>query len=432
MTDLDFDELDKAVTSIINKKGGRKVRSNVTIDTPKSDAEVQDTAPKAEPETAPVTPPSAAASAPSITPRRGRFMDMVHPSADMNKTKPVAPAPARVSRQGVVLAPLSEAASNEISPDAPDTSHDDAAELQPTPASLLAEPNDASSTPDTTEPEAPSTLPADESWEADDSYTYHEDTAPLHTGEGDEPLISSRDANEAESAEQEVVASPALEPQAPTFVAHTLEVAVPQEDTDAAFADSSIDGKSEEEILESITLPEVDDQPVSESKKIDETTEVREEPMTSPFVPDVKVEKRPLGTTAASDTTDTDSAETAPAETPAPKPKKSSKKDDDDDPQTLAELDREVGDDLGTVDMSLPAQSDVANAGVVSIAQQYKTTAKPTDETTSPIYDTSTYHTPVVEASKPHHAWVVVVWVLLLLILSAVAGAATYYFMLNK
>ena len=90
MKDLDFDELDRAVNSLITNTPG------------------QDSSPVAE-TVAPVVPTvsdTSQSSTPtlSLAGRRstGRFMDVVHPSSDMRNTA----APERISRQGMTINPM--------------------------------------------------------------------------------------------------------------------------------------------------------------------------------------------------------------------------------------------------------------------------------------------------------------------------------------
>lgn len=104
MKDLDFDELDRAVNSLLPGSS-----------TPDGE---QSAVPSSEDATAP-TPP---ASQPLAARRSsGRFMDVVHPSSDM-RTAPVPPRP--VSREGVVIAPAASPvaieAPNQVAGDWPD------------------------------------------------------------------------------------------------------------------------------------------------------------------------------------------------------------------------------------------------------------------------------------------------------------------------
>ena len=139
MTELDFDELDKAVHSLMGDLDVSK--RNPALDDPEDKivtlgaaneagtpapavaATLPTTAPDAEASvatvsvtdrpSAPVTPPQSVpatpASAPLAVKRRGQFMDVIHPSSNM-KT-PAAP----VSRQGVTL----QSSSPAVAPEAP-------------------------------------------------------------------------------------------------------------------------------------------------------------------------------------------------------------------------------------------------------------------------------------------------------------------------
>ena len=95
MKDLDFDELDRAVNSLLPS------------------GSTQDGEQPAVPSLEDATEPTPFASQPLAARRSsGRFMDVVHPSSDM-RTAPVPPRP--VSREGAVIAP----APSRVSPDAP-------------------------------------------------------------------------------------------------------------------------------------------------------------------------------------------------------------------------------------------------------------------------------------------------------------------------
>lgn len=75
------------------------------VDSPAEPATNQESEPEptAEPAQAPSVEPQPITTRPSIPSRRGRFMDMVHPSADMQTTSPVA----ATRRTGVDLNPVS-------------------------------------------------------------------------------------------------------------------------------------------------------------------------------------------------------------------------------------------------------------------------------------------------------------------------------------
>ncbi len=84
MKDIDFDELDRAVNSLISPGSTPTAAPNPAPVTPASIS-------------SPATPPSVASTTPPLAERRssGRFMDVVHPSSDMRPVavppRPVAP-----------------------------------------------------------------------------------------------------------------------------------------------------------------------------------------------------------------------------------------------------------------------------------------------------------------------------------------------------
>lgn len=116
MKDIDFDELDRAVSSVLGQK-----TTNATADSNGTADKKDDLAPTQEPATdnvvstvdttEPTTDVAAASEPvspkPATTPlaikRRGKFMDVMHPSADM---KPVGAASVKPVRPKPVLTPL--------------------------------------------------------------------------------------------------------------------------------------------------------------------------------------------------------------------------------------------------------------------------------------------------------------------------------------
>jgi len=108
MQDIDFDEIDRAVSSVGNKDT-QAVTANVAAseDTSMSSLEnilSQPAQPEVQPEATPVASVSPAARRSS-----GRFMDVVHPSSDM---RPQAPAAATFHREEVTppVAPVEQVA----------------------------------------------------------------------------------------------------------------------------------------------------------------------------------------------------------------------------------------------------------------------------------------------------------------------------------
>lgn len=89
MDDINFDELDKAVSSALKKTE------------PKEDIPAKDDATTASSAVVPTNEVVPDAQPVVVPKRRGQFMDMVHPSSDMIKTTPQRP-----NRQAATIAPL--------------------------------------------------------------------------------------------------------------------------------------------------------------------------------------------------------------------------------------------------------------------------------------------------------------------------------------
>lgn len=116
MTDIDFDELDRAVNSLMQKHDGKE--SAQPASAPDVTDSVQPTqsaiseAPTSDANLAPatntpITPPASLSTSPATRRSAGRFMDVVHPSSDMMSNRPPQTRPSRV---GVSLQPSVEVA----------------------------------------------------------------------------------------------------------------------------------------------------------------------------------------------------------------------------------------------------------------------------------------------------------------------------------
>ena len=134
MKDIDFDELDRAVSSVLEPTAGTdpapdEKKTDAAPAEKTDDATVSVTSTPPAPE-APVieTPEPAAVSAEADTPaaspaapraslaikRRGQFMDVVHPSSDMTKPEDAKTVPPRK----ITLTPLSDSVEPETKPEA--------------------------------------------------------------------------------------------------------------------------------------------------------------------------------------------------------------------------------------------------------------------------------------------------------------------------
>lgn len=360
MKELDFDELDRAVNSLM---------PNVTnADTPVDDDVKTLTIPSSSPSTEQLSSPApaqpaapaisshpAATSTPLAARRGGRFMDVVHPSSDMKKPESTRPAP--VSRQGVTIAPSPSATMPETPASAP--------EVQP--------------------PKVEQTPPAHE---------------PVHMeNEWPDPLDMADFKHEPEPKPEAVSEQP---------------------------------------------------------KEEDDSKDEEAAPLTSPFLPDTKVEKRPLGGPAIVG----DSIEPTPNTGLG---KQDLTVDDPSDqlpaaPEEVAvQMPEELQGDLVAIESGAaskdlptevspadtvpetpkepapvsetprPKEEDSKPSGPVSIPQQYREEPSTGEAQNGSIYDTDTYHQPLVHPGKKKSGWLWVVWIVLILLVGAGAGAALYF-----
>ena len=376
MKELDFDELDRAVNSLMGgvatsapvKQDDVKtltIESTLTDTTPpvfpvgsvdvpaEATSAVLTPTPVSAPREAAVSVRTEARVTPLANRRAGRFMDVVHPSSDMKKVAPSQSA----SRQGVTLEPIAQ------------------------PESL-------------------------------DSVTI------------EQPVAEATELPAFESA------------------------AVPDFEEPAVASDwpDPIDTSSE-----STALSTQDEQP---------------EPLSSPFLPDAKVEKRPLGGTAAPELMVADEAMPSPEdEFTSPEPADetqlpvsidlpeelqgdlvaiesgdSSAMPDSAPIQTAEPASAEIEPEVKPVVNEQPAVAmaaavstapSVVSSGPVSIPQQYREEPSTGDQTSGSIYDTASYHQPLEHPAQKKSGWLWVIWVLILLILGAGGGALAYLYLLQ-
>ena len=383
MADIDFDELDKAVNDLMANVDASK--RPVGLDEPEENVVTipsSDTSPVASQPTspatasassAPVSKPVESSQATGVTPtpapavaqasasqslavkRRGQFMDIVHPSRDMNTAKPV-------SRQGATIQPGNDV----IAPSA-------AQQPQPTAVQTVNE------QPKPTVEESQSTASA---WP--------------------DPIDMANNAPVPEAT---------ATPQAP---------------------------------LESNT---------------------EETPLVSPFLPDAKPEKRPLGNPLQTEDVAQNTAEVVKDELQTPAVP---------EPTPAAVLPEELSGDLmavesrdlsghpeqpataaapaeqpkleSTEELLIPAvatpdpieqQSQAPAAAPMqppaggSIAQQYTEQPSSGDQSNGSIYDTATYHQPIEPVAPVKKKTPTSVWIMVgigLLLLGAIAVAAYFYF----
>jgi hypothetical protein len=393
MKDIDFDELDKAVNSLMSKNG-RDTTNDAPEIPPVKEPGMPLTAapvspgtirPKSEvainPDTQPAITPSQPPKQPiSSTPRSGmpasrrsgRFMDVV--------PKKPAPTPGGgASREGVTIAPRPEAASS-------------------TSASLPIQP-----------------------------------TSPMKADES-KPQTASVETAAPKSDWPDPIEMHAMKQNAPASVAAS---------------------------------PKVEDAPVSSPKEQENSTD---QPLSSPFLPDAKVEKRPLGGATpmvpmvapehelqASVPDDSEAQLPAKPSDVAPEAPEEFRGDlmqiesdthmgvpktDETHPvkekpgsqePTMSDLPaQEEKDKIETA--SIPTETETtdkvaaeSHVGRISIPQQYKEQPSSGEKESGAIYDTDTYHQPLSHPAKKKSGWLWVLWIVLILIVGAGAGVALYF-----
>lgn len=443
MKDLDFDELDRAVNSLMSNVPKSEPQTDgtpeKTLDIPSTadngdklsfdkvaevakkaaDATPQDTtsekpvdmptpslAPRASAEashaSASVQPPSPAPA----NRRGGRFMDVVHPSADMKK--PDAPKP--VSRQGVTLEPLN-ASAQKI-------------------ADVVLQKKDA------------------------------KDMSELAQKPMVAPALDTPEEKPAAMPEKDTTTPPAAEEKP-----NTNNVAAASDWPDPLdMMTPNTSEKKEDEPVEPEPTPEV---PQAEAEP-----DTMPAPLTSPFLPDAKVEKRPLGG-AVPEENETPASEEDISR--APMADDTKKSVDDPNKQLPADptevepiLPEELSGDMMAVEadtthaeikrahdegaqQSTPAVSQEApiatqsfetkepsttpavtaeekpvSSGPTSIPQQYKEEPNTGDQDNGSIYDTDTYHQPLSHPAQKKSGWMWVVWIVLILLVGAGGGALLF------
>jgi hypothetical protein len=274
MKDINFDELDKAVNSVLEATGNKpdvpdaNQVSDKPANAPASPTSAADDKPASDDKPTEATvdvPAKPAASSPVDKGRRsGRFMDVVHPS--------VAKKPQLMSRSGKDVKPLSGDVKPEelpVQPAAPATQGEQAKPVENTPApespvASIGEPDAAEPAKEPTPPAAPAPAPGNDGQNWPDPLDVH----GFKYDEKDSEPNKGDDKADIEDGD--------VPP-----MAETTEV------TEA-------------------------EQPAAENKP------AAEESSTTPFIADAKVEKRPLGAFATGEADDNAKATEEPGKTAPP------------------------------------------------------------------------------------------------------------------
>ena len=397
MTEFDFEELDKAVSDLMKDNG-----------TPNDDLKPSATAQTASP--SPVAEPSEQV-APQKSPdslavkRRGKFMDVMHPPKGTMSSRPLA----NHGATSVSSEPKADTQQQSEPVEQPATQQNDevsegdsAYASNPVPANEWPDPIDFTGV-DTTQVGEEST---NESPDSNDQS--HE---PVEV-QNDQPAVSETpEADNVETEESKVAEEPKGEPKLEVAPADALDTVI------------------EPEFLPETNEPDIPEEVVAEA------TAEPEVAMESPFLPDAKVEKRPLGVFTTDDTQADTSADVNQPNNDEPKAE-----------QANPELPRELSSELMGLESSSSPISPVLDEGEPKnentapvessepekqpeIKQQYTEKPSSAEASSGAIYDTNNYHQPIAaQAGSKKHKWILyVIWVLVLLIIGACAGAIYFY-----
>lgn len=421
MSDIDFDELDKAVNTLMSdvpkveipKDDIQTLTINSTLpgesrpSLTKLDATLAEVNGSATTSTATpaVIVPARAAAVSLATRRGGRFMDVVHPSSDMKTaTKSITPS----SRQGVTIEPTGK---------------------------LLPEKSDDQSDTDKTD-----------SGIAPDAYK------DLTVSDVSVDPIGSK-SDDAAATERDITSNDWPDP---------LEMSgyIPDKPV------KSVDSNVEAPIVDASEDTEKDDEAAS-SSFIDHTFDMEDtQPLNSPFIPDAKVEKRPLGgapveepghapvlgALVTDDVADgrhpADQLPVTPADIEVQLPPElqsdlmAIETDGDTSSSHTQPLEKgraafaskpdttshdDVPEKADSADTVKPATTSTASVGPTSIPQQYHEEPSTSDDSNGSIYDTDSYHQPLAHPAKTKSGWLWILWILLLLIVGG-GGAVALYF----
>jgi hypothetical protein len=391
MKDLDFDELDRAVSTLMNDvpkselaKDDENSTNTLSIsptlgqnEVPKQNTIEQTTlapSPRVAPQSRPATTPPAAR-------RGGRFMDVVHHSSNMKKDKPATSQP--ISRQGLTIEPVK---STPPSPVNPVLTPESTPVVTPAPAeksipqTIPESPVQSSDWPD----------PLDLSESQSPTADYPEATVDLP---GSTPLLE-----EGSRAEVTAPTSDELEPLTSPFLSGTKVEKRPLGSSQPAGSDEA---------------PEPDHTPVISTTEGEMTVNDPSDQLPASPSDEVKKELPPelqgdlVAIESGSASENTKSQE--PTREEESKELQSSYT-----PHPAALLEATTDD-------------EPAFTGPTSIAQQYKEEPNTGDQKNGAIYDTDTYHKPLAHPAQKKSGWLWVVWIVLILFIGAGAGAALYF-----
>ena len=474
MGDIDFDELDKAVNSLMsstdapsvntatpsggsNEDSGSSSKARLAVPTRQLPPQPSMTTPKPSENLRPSTTPPASA-APAVR-RSGRFMDVVDSSSELNPLKrPLKDAPTAPNRAKSVIKPVNDIVIPEVADD-----------LKPEPVEQSKINNDPGDsivvrkvTKDSTMPDPLDVLQQDEIQNSDNTSNNTDDSRPINVfGNNSAPAAAlniddSSKSEETTGARQDANLSDlsrAIQEQLNQVAPDETEQDLVDQNDDTSprtDADANLTAQPEEVTVQSVTKEETSP-----------NTESMDEPDTpvapvndSPFIADAKPNKRPLNANPTSaletdlpseDTTESSSEASSEAEDEPYEPPRAS------DTTAFGTQVPELSSELVAIEATgkfaeegeLPSTSGLENAdnkintpadssekivGPTSITQQYHPKESTGDTSHAPIYDATQYPDPVKHPAKKLSSWWILISVLLLLALGS-GGAVALYFM---
>lgn len=393
MSEIDFDELDRAVNDLMSNVDTSKRHEGlddpedkvVTLDSSSTESGKVASSPAAEtttvtPMSAPEAKPAPARSSPLAVKRRGQFMDMVHPSSDMTS------ASRPVKRDGVSIMPPSETVST-----LPST------ESVKKPSSVINAPVNNKPAPTLSSIRTPSSTTVV--------------STPMSTPA---PAVPSAEKSSRPTTSSAIQPPVQPNPTAPIASSYSSPEAVEP-------SDNKNDQPEEVASVESEIPAEIVDEASSISSP---------QPLpTAPFLSDARVEKRPLGAnseSAAKPPQDVAEEEDAPVSEPVSLP--AELQGDVVAVEASVPLDIDKAGSLSEVDSQSSDADLVVDAGVDLTAQSIEQTDAD-DQVNGSIYDTANYHQPI-DGKKPEKKssplkWLA--WFLVLLIVGVGAGVAYFF-----
>ncbi len=377
MKDIDFDELDRAVGSVLGAQNSAPAEESSEVAV-------------SEPATSPTITEEETTQKTFVQKRAtGRFMDVVHPSSDMKlQNKP------SVSRQGVSVEPVSPQATEEA-PEAPVESApiEEPAYDIPDPLTFQAAPQE-----EPEEVEASAAAPA---------------IAPVTPVETDMPSMEADETDSQDALDQAASELAELD--------SVLPDATEPKPLDTPFVSAA---DVEKRPLGAFSATETDASLLSdEARSHLEAADANEPAAAEPPVDEEM--KRAMDAALAGHDKDE-----APTDALASDTHESAEAADPEaEAQTSPEADvmpEELHEDVVAVESQEVEPASVIGTG--SIPQQYTEKATAQSEEIAPVFDT----TPIQQTAPKHSVWPTVLLILVFILLGAGIGFAVYYFDLLK